>query len=138
MDSPTTSTDTSARDDARLIVEFNQWAINWGFHDANKWFWGPDYSTDPGWFLGAPLHDERVQNVYTVLGYYETLGLFYRRNVVDRELLLEWMDYMSPWDRIEPLATAHRPTHAYDGLWENFEMLGTEQRRWFDQTKTRT
>jgi hypothetical protein len=82
--------------------------------------------------MALPISDPEVQDFYAVCGYYETFGLFYAKAIVDRDLVLEWLDFVGPWERACAIALAQREAQRFDGLWEHFEGLAMAQRLWFE------
>jgi hypothetical protein len=118
-------------DDARLIVEFSRWALEWGFHEANAWTRGhAEMLTDYEVFVTAyPPGTVEHRHPFTVLGYFENLGLFFKHHVIDEDLLLDWLDFTSPWQQFEKFVQSQRELRGQPALWENFEALATAQRR---------
>ncbi len=117
--------------DAMLIIEFSRWAEDWGFHPANRWVRGHleevrDFDTFKR--LHPPGTDEH-RHPFTVLGYFENLGLFHRHGVIDEDLLFDWLNFIEPWELLSGFARSHRDASGNPGLWEHFERLAAEQEK---------
>lgn len=121
----------ATKEDARLIIEFSRWAIDWGFHEANVWIAGhaADVSSYQSFVETYPPGTPEHRHPFTVLGYFENLGLFYKHNVIDEALLFDWLDFCGPWNKLSSFAYSHREDKQNPQLWGNFEALAQAQRR---------
>lgn len=122
----------ATRQDALLIIEFSRWANEWGFHDSNRWIREHRSMLESfeTFSSSCPRESEGFMHVHTVLGYYENLGLFFKHGVIDEALLLDWLDFVGPWDSVlGALALGLREASAEARAWENFEALVDAQRQ---------
>lgn len=122
-------------DEARLIVEFSNWAQTWGFHPANRWVVQhrselKDYEQ---FQVDHPAGSDGHTSIYRVLGYYENIGLFYKHEAINRDLLFDWLDFCEPWSIVADYALAERAAGANPTLWANFELLATDQRKYMER-----
>lgn len=122
--------------DARLIIEFSQWAHTWGFHESNSWVYrNPEEVRDYGEFVKRfPPGTSEHRHPFTVLGYFENIGLFYKHDVIDKALLFDWLDYTRHWRLLGAFALGHRKSEENQRLWRNFERLASDQAAWKDDS----
>lgn len=131
----TVDLESATVDEARLLVEYARWAIEWEFHPANTWFRSDDFDPEPAWYLATRPGDPGRLKVLKILGYYETLGLYHRLGLIHPDLLLGWIDYVGPWERVGAIALAAREERKLPELWENFERLAEAQRQWLNASR---
>lgn len=119
----------ASHEDARLIVEFSNWARTWGFHEANSWVTLHQDALQDYRSFGKkfPPGTPEYRHPFTVLGYFENLGLFYKHKVIDEALLFDWLDFRRPWRILESFALADRVAEGNDDLWIHFELLARDQ-----------
>lgn len=125
----------ATREDAMLIIEFSRWAKDWGFYDANDWIrqHRSELARYEDFTRNFPRTSDGYRHAHTVLGYYENLGLFYRHDVIDTDILFDWLNFVDPWERLSHLALGLRAEAANPALWTNFERLAGDQRAWLDK-----
>lgn len=58
-----------------------------------------------------------------VANYFETLGMFWKKGLVDPDLAIEWPATALYWKKIGPILMESRKVFAIDTLWEDFEAL---------------
>jgi hypothetical protein len=118
-----------------LIIEFSRWAKDWGFHEADDWVRAhrAELATYQDFVTNFPRTTPGYRHVQTVLGYYENLGLFYRHNVIDVDLLFDRLNFVDPWQRLSHLALGLRAQATNPALWTSFEQLATDQREWLEK-----
>lgn len=118
--------------DARLIIELSRWAQDWGFHEANAWLeQHADELRDYADFKRRfPAGTSEFKHIFTVLGFFENVGLFRKHGVIDEELLFDWLDFTRPWSELAAVALGHRKDRENPTLWQNFEALAQGQRHW--------
>ena len=115
--------------DARLVLELSRWAQDWGFHEANSWVFGRQFPADyPAFEANCPVGSEGYSAVHKVLGFYENVGLFLEHGVIDAPFLFDWLDAVSVWDRVGPVALGLRRQAGIPALWRSFERLAERQR----------
>jgi hypothetical protein len=109
-----------SHNDAVLIVELAKWGAMSGLADAAGAIFADDF--DPG---AAELSDPSVR---TVLGFFETVATLVENDLLDRELVYDWVWIAGVWARVGPAARRAREKAGVDYLYENVEALAAGQR----------
>lgn len=127
----------ATHEDAKLVIELSRWAQEWGFHDANRWIRAHEdevrsYET---FIEKHPVGSGEYKQPFTVLGYFENIGLFFKHEVLDVPLLFDWLDFEGPWELLQEFALSHRASRGEPTLWENFERLAQAQRKYRTRNK---
>jgi hypothetical protein len=107
-------------DDAVLVVELAKWGAMSGLAEALGNVFSDDFDPD-----AAELGDPSVR---IVLGFYETVATLVKNDLLDRELVYDWLWVAGPWDRVGPAAIRARESAGAPNLYENFEALVSGQR----------
>jgi hypothetical protein len=107
------------REDAALIVELAKWGSMIGLPEASRTIFSEDFDAE-----SAEAFDQHVQ---TVLVFHETVGTLVKNELLDRELVLDWLWVSGAWDRVGPAARARREESGVPEMWENFETLAKAQ-----------
>lgn len=79
-------------DDAVLVVELAKWGAMSGFGEALGDIFADDF--DPS---GATINDPPVR---IVLNFFETVATLVKNDVLNRELVYDWLWVAGPWDRL--------------------------------------
>jgi hypothetical protein len=101
--------------DAALIVELSKWGAIAGIADAAGKIFSNDFDPDT-----AELSDPEVR---LVLGYNETVATLVKNDLLDRDLVVDWLWVTGTWDRVGPAAIRARERAGVPALYENFEAL---------------
>jgi hypothetical protein len=107
------------REDAALIVELAKWGSMIGLPEASRTVFADDFDPE-----SAEALDPHVQ---TMLVFHETVGTLVKNDLLDRELVLDWLWVSGAWDRVSKAALEAREHAGVPELWENFEMLAHSQ-----------
>jgi hypothetical protein len=107
------------REDATLIVELAKWGAMIGLPDASRKIYSDAF--DPA---AADALDEEVQ---TTLVWHETIGTLVKNELLDRDLVYDWLWVAGSWDRVRPAALAAREKADVPELFANFEALAQGQ-----------
>jgi hypothetical protein len=107
------------RDDAVLLVELAKWGSMIGLPEASRTIFADDFDAE-----SAEALDPHVQ---TILVFHETVGTLVKNNLMDRELVLDWLWVAGAWDRVARAALEARAAAGVPQLWENFEALAQSQ-----------
>jgi hypothetical protein len=107
-------------DDAVLVVELAKWGALSGLGEATGKIFADDFDPD-----AAELGDPEVR---LVLGFFETVATLVKNDLLDRELVYDWLWVAGPWDRVGPAAIRAREAAGVPYLYENFEALASGQR----------
>jgi hypothetical protein len=108
-----------SREDANMIVELAKWGAMIDLPAASRKIFADDFDPD----AAHPL-DEEVQ---TLLVFYETIGTFVKNDLLDRDLVYDWIWVTGAWDRVGPAALRAREQSGAPELFENFEALAQGQ-----------
>jgi hypothetical protein len=107
------------REDATLIVELAKWGSMIGLPEASRTIFADDFDPE-----SAEALDPHVQ---TVLIFHETVGTLVKNDLLDRDLVLDWLWVSGAWNRVAAAALVARAHAGVPELWENFEALAQEQ-----------
>ncbi len=107
------------REDATMILELAKWGAMIGLTDASRKIYSDSF--DPA---AADALDEEVQ---TTLVWHETIGTLVKNELLDRDLVYDWLWVAGSWDRVGPAARAAREKAGVPELFANFEELAQGQ-----------
>jgi hypothetical protein len=107
------------REDAALIVELAKWGAMIGLAEASRTIYSDDFDRETA--------DALDTNVQTVLVFHETVGTLVKNELLDRDLVLDWLWVSGAWARVGPAALEARAHADVPELWENFEALAQSQ-----------
>jgi hypothetical protein len=110
---------TGTREDATLIVELAKWGAMIGLQEASRKIFSDDFDA-----AGADALDDEIQ---TTLVWHETIGTLVKNELLDRDLVYDWLWVSGSWDRVAPAALAAREKAGVPELYENFEALAQGQ-----------
>lgn len=105
--------------DAQLIVELAKWGSMIGLGEASRTIFADDFDRD-----SANALDPEVQ---TVLIFAETVGTLVKNDLLNRDLVLDWLWVSGMWERVSPAAQRARENAGVSALYENFEALAQSQ-----------
>jgi hypothetical protein len=108
------------REDATLIVELAKWGAMIGLAEAGRKIFADDFDSE-----GADALDEEVQ---TTLVWHETIGTLVKNDLLDRDLVYDWLWVSGSWNRVGLAALKAREHAGVPELYENFEALAEGQR----------
>jgi hypothetical protein len=109
----------ATKDDAKLVVELAQWGAMIGLGDALGTIFDEGFDPET-----ASANDEPVR---IVLHFSETVGTLVKNDVLDKDLILDWLWVSGAWDRVGPAAVRARERFGVPALYENFEALANAQ-----------
>ena len=107
------------REDASLIVELAKWGSMIDLPEASRTIFSDDFDAE-----SAEALDPHIQ---TILIFHETVGTLVKNDLLDRELVLDWLWVSGAWDRVGKAALESRAQAGVPQLWENFEALAQDQ-----------
>jgi hypothetical protein len=105
----------ATHNDAMLIVELSKLAATLGVPEAARTIFGSDF--DP---QAAEMTDPAVQ---TILNFTETIATLVKHDLLDRDLVDDWIWIAGFRERVGP--AAKRTRTGADSLYENVEALVT-------------
>jgi hypothetical protein len=106
-----------SREDAKLIVELSKLGALNGLGEAVGRIFADDFDPEK-----AELGDADVRNV---LGWHETVATLVKNELLDRDLVLDWLWVTGTWERVGPAALRAREAAGVPALYENFEALAS-------------
>lgn len=106
-------------DDAKLLVQLAQWGATMGIDEASGVVFADDFDAE-----AADANDEAVRKV---LYFFETVGTLVKNDLLNRDLVFDWLWVAGAWDRVGPAALNARAQLGSAGLYENFEALAEAQ-----------
>jgi hypothetical protein len=107
-------------DDAMVLVELAKLGAMNGLGDAAGTIFADDFDPEK-----AELSDPAVR---TVLGWNETVATLVKNDLLDRDLVYDWLWVAGSWQRVGPAALRARERAGVAYLYENFEALAAGQR----------
>jgi hypothetical protein len=118
---------TDLKQDAHLLLHLNE--VFFPSLDARKWVYSEalENVVKAGTFFDtyALDSDERFY-VNEIANYFEKLGMFWKKGIVDSALVLEWQSAGLYWQKIGPILVQSREIFGIGNLWEDFEALAKE------------
>jgi Domain of unknown function (DUF4760) len=102
-------------DDAILVIELAKLAAMSGVSEAARVIFADDFDPD-----AAEANDPHVR---IVLGFNETVATLVKNDLLDRDLVYDWLWVAGSWDRVGPAAKRARERAGVPNLYENFEAL---------------
>jgi len=105
--------------DAILVLELSKWGAMSGLPAAARTIFADDFDPDP-----AELSDPSVR---TVLGFFETVATLVKNDLLDRDLVYDWLWVAGVWARVGPAAKRARASLGADVLYANLEALAAGQ-----------
>ena len=101
-----------------------------GDPDAQGWIWGdefiPDYKEFKEKFRPGSVEWRRVHGA---AGFFESLGTLVRNDLLNENLLYDWIFVVGSWDRMKDIMRGWRE-ETVPAMYENFEWIAERQRTW--------
>jgi hypothetical protein len=101
--------------DAVLVVELAKLAAMSGVPEAARAIFAADFDPD-----AVEASNPHVQ---TVLGFNETVATLVKNDLLNRDLVTDWLWVSGAWERVGPAAKRAREKVGAPNLYENFEAL---------------
>ena len=115
------------KDDANLMIQLMRWGAADGLQDAMNWIWSDEFISDYDEFIAKyPRGSKEYGNATKVCGWFESIGTLYKQNLLNGELLFDWLTIKLPWSRLSSFAKGVRSAAGEPRLYENFEMMAKE------------
>ena len=106
------------------MLQLAQWGAVTGLAEATNWLWSDQFIPDYAEFVNKyPFGSEGTLNAAKVCGYFETLATLWKHDLLNEELLFDWLAVSAVWDRIKGYALGVRQAAGNPRLYENFEAL---------------
>jgi hypothetical protein len=107
------------REDAQMMIELAKWGAMIGQGEASRKIFADDFVPET-----AEALDPEVQ---TTLIWHETIGTLVKNELLDRDLVYDWLWVSGAWERVGPAALRAREATGVAALFENFEALAQGQ-----------
>lgn len=115
---------TNLKEDVHLLLRLDE--VHHPGREARKFVYSREFTevAEAGTFFDiyALDSDERFF-INEVATYYETLGMFWKKGIVDADLALEWKPAALYWSKLGSVLIKAREVFGIDNLWEDFEAL---------------
>ena len=115
--------------DAMVMLNLMQWAAMADLNSATRFVWSDQYVEDYAQFV-EKYPTGTLENGYVTLfcGYYESIGTLWKNDLLNENLLFDWLLISAPWDRVKGYALGLREEIGEPRLYENFEALAAAQK----------
>ena len=118
------------REDAQLFVQLSQLYVTSGASAAMQWIWSDDFVADHEEFARRfPPGTAEYYRIGTLATFFETLGTLWKHELINEQLIFDWLGIDLMWERLEPLLAAQREHAGEDRLWENFQAMADASAR---------
>jgi hypothetical protein len=115
-------------EDAQLVVQLAELGTQLAPARARGWIWSDDFVSDPDEFWEKfPPGSQEFDYVNGVATWYETIGTLWKHDLLNEQLLFDWLYVTGMWERLKPILLQMRQSTPQ--LWENFEALAEAQSR---------
>ena len=89
-----------------------------------NWIWSDEFISDYDEFIAKYSRgNKEYGNATKVRGWFESTGTLYKQNLLNGELLFDWLTIKLPCLRLSGFAKGVRNTAGETKLYENFEMM---------------
>ena len=110
--------------DAQLVVQLAQLAAVQDLDKAVAWLFAHKMPTEPAAFGERyPAGSKGHRHATAVLNYVETIGALWKHELLNEELLFDWLSVSGVWERVKGLALAQRKEYGEAHLWELVEAM---------------
>jgi len=110
--------------DAILMLQLMQLHSMAGLSEAMNWIWSDQFILDYSDFVKKyPIGSEENIKVSKICGHFETIGTLWKHNLINEELLFDWLAVSMVWDRVKGYALGVRQVSGEPRLYENFEAM---------------
>jgi hypothetical protein len=109
-----------SHNDAVLLVELAKWGTLSGLPDAAQVIFADEFDPD-----AVEANDPSVR---TVLTFFETVATLVNNELLDRDLVYDWVWVAGVWARVGPAARRARARAGVEYLYANVEALAAGQR----------
>ncbi len=111
-------------EDAQLLVQLARLNVASGCPEAGDFMWSDAFISDYDEFKAKfPIGSKEFGYIRTLAGFYETVGTLVKNELINEDLVLDWLAVHMVWNRLEGLLTGMRDEAGEPRLWENFQAL---------------
>ena len=117
-------------DDARLMVELAHLYAVQDVGEAAGWIRSDAFISDYAQFNATyPQGSVEALKLGKVLNYYETLGTLHKHDLINEDLLFDWLAINIVWDRVKGVVQGIQAATS-PAMYENFEAMAKAEARW--------
>jgi len=114
--------------DASIVLQLARWSTELGMTEALSFLLSEAFPTTFEAFRsGHPAGSSGDEQFLTICRFYETVGTLWKHDLINEDLLFDWLAIALVWERLEAIAVGHRAERHNESLWENFEALAGAQ-----------
>lgn len=115
--------------DAMVMLNIMQWAALADLESASRFIWGDKYIKEFEEFVKKyPPGTKEYSRVLRFCGYYETIGTLWKNELLNEDLLFDWLLIKPSWDRVSGFTLGLRAETGEKRMFENFEALAGAQK----------
>jgi len=103
------------REDGQMLIQLAQLGQSYGLMDAMPVIFSDDFDPETAEVMDAPVR--------TLLGYGELIGTLVKHDLLNRDLVNDYLWLGGIWARVGPAAKRQREQLGEPRLYENFEAL---------------
>ncbi len=106
-------------EDAQLLVQLAQLGTSYGMMEALPTLFADDFDVESADVMDPPVR--------TMLSYGELIGTLVKNDLLNSELVHDWLWIGGVWARVGPAAIRQREKMGEPKLFENFEALAAAE-----------
>ena len=119
--------------DAQVMIALYEAQAAHNLGEVMGYIWSSDFPTDFKEFRqsfpqGSNSTEER--NLYRALGHFETIGTLYRNNLINEDLLFDWLAVDHLFARVKGFVLGVRKEIGQPRMFENFEYMARRNANW--------
>jgi hypothetical protein len=118
------------QEDAKIILELAKMGMQPQLADAFAWLFAEPPPTKYDRFNEKyPPGSRERRWADQICGFFETAGVLWKHELINEELLFDWIWVGGPWERIKGFALAQRKEFNNPKIYELFEALAAAEAR---------
>jgi hypothetical protein len=116
----------ATKEDAQLLVQLARLGAEMGVGPASGFIWSDEFVADYEEYKQKyPPGSEGAGYVGTLAAWYETIATLVKNDLIDADLIHDWLGSDMIWNRIGGVLKGQREESGEPRLWENFESLAS-------------
>jgi hypothetical protein len=111
-------------EDAVLMIQLAEFLVTSGTEEAKDWLWSDEFVPDYADFAKKyPPGSECHLRANKICSYFEMLGTLYKHELLNEDLLFDWLGVSMVWGKVRGFALGMRQATGEPRLYENFEAM---------------
>jgi hypothetical protein len=111
-------------EDGQLLVQLARLNAQSGCSEASNFIWSDAFVSDYDEFKRKfPKGSREFGYIGTLAGFYETVGTLVKNELLNEDLVHDWLAVHMVWQRLEGVLIGMRDEAGEPRLWENFQAL---------------